>query len=169
MAVYNSKTKERRLEGQVISERGTFRMDMSMDEIVYWCTKDNHPKTEYLCGGDWYVERGSDLSPENEKAYYTYQDAIRNKRLLAEAKRLNEALKIGSHVKVYKGRKVPVGIEGEVTYIKDHGYSNLTVGIRHKSGKIYYTYSNNIELLCDGEWTHPLFYVSYTKELLAMY
>jgi len=114
MAIYNTKTKERRLEGKIISERGTFRMDTSMDKIVYWCDEDNHPKTMYLAQCDEYVERGSDLDEETKAKYYAYEKArVEKARKYYESIEAT-TIKKGSTVCVFKGRKVKIGTVGTV-------------------------------------------------------
>lgn len=57
------------------------------------------------------------------------------------------------NVKVIKGRKVPKGTQGEVVWIKRRGYANTfssyvtTLGIKDKEGKMWYTNSDNVELI----------------------
>lgn len=52
----------------------------------------------------------------------------------------------GSTVRVIKGRKVPVGTEGEVVWKGDDRWSGGTrIGIKDASGKVQYTNSDNAE------------------------
>lgn len=144
MAIYNTKTKERKWEGCVISERGTFRMDTSMDEIKVWDKEKQAPYVFYLAQCDWYVERGSDLTDENRKEYNAYLEKRKQYILKVEQERFKKSLKKGDEVKVIKGRKVPIGTVGIVFFITD-GIYGAKIGILVNEEIKYYTYLDNIE------------------------
>ena len=64
-----------------------------------------------------------------------------------------ESKNINMHnlVKVVKGRKVPIGTEGEVCWMGLDGFGNKKVGIRLKDGSRVYTATSNVENITDDE------------------
>lgn len=152
MAIYNTKTGERKLEGCVISERGTFRMDTSMDEIKYWNREKGHPDVMYLSQGDWHVERGSDLSSEIQDFLWKYEADLRIKAEARALEREARTLKIGSTVRVVRGRKVPKGTQGKV--VNHHYFSvwgNYEVALVDSNGNEFRTDSTNLVLIIDDK------------------
>lgn len=97
------------------------------------------------------VEKDADaVTLEKAKTWRSEQEWNRAKK--AQEKRdLEEALAIvkGKLVKVYKGRKVPVGTVGTVFWKGFNRYSpkNPRVGIRDVNDNVHWTYENNVEVL----------------------
>ena len=48
---------------------------------------------------------------------------------------------------VFKGRKVPVGTTGVISWIGEDSYGAARVGIRTESGEVVYTAQSNVQLL----------------------
>lgn len=101
-----------------------------------------------------------DATPEVKAAYAEWkaeQDRIAAERAetarKAEAERREKDCErmvkcpvVGSTVRVVKGRKVPVGTEGVVTWKGDDRYTGGTrIGIQDASGKVHYTNTDNAE------------------------
>lgn len=70
--------------------------------------------------------------------------SIIQKKVVAQ----REAKKIRMHsvVKVVKGRKVPIGTEGDIFWMGDSGYG-MSVGIRKLNGDKVFTAIKNVEVL----------------------
>jgi len=165
MAIYNRKTKERKYIGDVISDRGTFRMDTSMDEVVIWNWDKMCTETIYLCGYDEYIERGYKMSEETKKAYYAYQEMWEAKRAMMHKREMERALKKGEMVKVVRGRKVPLNTIGEVFFIKEGiSITTITIGIIDEDGNKHYTSARNLEKIDGGEFNKV--WNDYSNEFL---
>jgi len=152
MAIFNRVTGERTYIGLIISERGTFRLDTSMDEVVVWNVQKQHAETIYLGQGDEHVERGQDLSPENLEQYNQYTRRQHDLRMLANADRLVRTLAIGSTIRVVHGRNVPTNTIGVVNRILKASKFIQLVFV-DKEGVEFKTYARNIEMQVNGEFT----------------
>lgn len=97
----------------------------------------------------------SDMSSKELEAARLF--AITNGNLNA-AREISEFQKFyGKRVKTVKGRKVPIGTEGVVFFVKRYDYSlngdcwginsNTRVGFKDDSGEAYFTSLNNIVLI----------------------
>jgi len=136
--------------------------------IVTWDTLDS------LSG--CYAEYGScdnaECTPETRKAsglnpgYYTMYDRNRNVpdpfvlpqhlqvmsaevanlQIQMESLKLEATLARGKTVRVVRGRKVPRGLEGEVTWYGENQWGPR-VGIRDINGTVHWTAASNVEVL----------------------
>lgn len=154
MAIVNRKTNETSHIGAVLHVRGTFRMDMSMDEVFIWHPKTKTVSIEYICGDTW---AEVDASPETRQAYY---DSIRD--MQKEYDRINlerkaKSIQVGSIIKVVRGRKVPKGTIAEVLRIEST--TNYTM-IFLSNGLV--TYDKNVSIRYNGEFIEPLIYIEKT-------
>lgn len=72
--------------------------------------------------------------------------------ILDRKKKLEEAKKITYHklVKVVRGRKVPIGTEGEIMWMGNNGFGP-TVGIRLLDGKVVFTSQKNVQAVTIDE------------------
>ena len=64
---------------------------------------------------------------------------------------ISESLRHGARVKVFKGRKVPIGTEGIVKAISIK-QKYIAVRIVDDKGNSYWTYETNIKLNHMGSW-----------------
>jgi len=152
MAIKNRVTGEKTYMGMIISERGTFRMDTLMDEVVVWNGEKQCPETIYLGQCDEHVERGQDLSPENLEQYSQWEKKQYQKLLLKAADKLARTLVVGSTVKVVHGRNVPINTVGVVVSIfKASNFTQLRIVTA--GGIEYKTYTRNVDMLVNGEFT----------------
>lgn len=87
-----------------------------------------------------------DATPEVRAAYDAWCEALRaeaDARIAAE--RAAEPSK-GKAVRVVRGRKVPVGTEGDVIWYGDGRYGKR-VGIRDNNGTVHWTAAGNVEVI----------------------
>lgn len=150
MSIYNRSTKEETHKGMVLHVRGTFKMDMSMDEVLIWDPSTKSCFTKTICG-DWYAE--VDASDEVKAQYYKLiQDTAEHyKKLNAEA-RLKD-FHVGCEIKVVRGRKVPLNTVAKVTSISKTQFGdklNLNTGIS--------VWAKNCHILVDGSFTEAICY-----------
>ncbi len=149
MSMFNTKTGEEKSKGLILHVRGTFRMDMSMDEVLIWDPETNACSIEYLCG-DWYAE--VDASEKTIKNYYS---SIRSRQLVLDdintkAKKLE--LKVGSKIKVIRGKNIEKDYIGHITKVFNDNYNTIFV-----DGKR--TYARNVQIEVNGLFKDPQTYV----------
>lgn len=72
--------------------------------------------------------------------------------ILDRKKKLEEAHRITYHklVKVVRGRKVPIGTEGEIMWMGNNGFGPA-VGIRLLDGKVVFTAQKNVQAITVDE------------------
>lgn len=97
------------------------------------------------------AEKDADaVTLEKAKTWRSEQEWARAKKL-QEKRELREVLTPakGKLVKVYKGRKVPIGTIGTLFWEGYNRYNpnNPRIGIKDSTGKAYWTYKNNVEVL----------------------
>ena len=90
------------------------------------------------------------LTPENstqaERALAnTYEIHIASLRRDIDDETENCIVDKGKTVVVFKGRKVPVGTEGECFWIGDKGFG-LRVGVRDAAGEVHWTAMDNVKV-----------------------
>ncbi len=107
----------------------------------------------YVVGGEdikWTTIRVDAFTqPEQNKEFEVVLDADQvadMNRIIKAKKDKEEAATIRMHkmVRVVRGRKVPIGTEGEVFWMGDSGYG-MSVGLRLIDGKKVFTAMKNVE------------------------
>jgi len=81
-----------------------------------------------------------DASDELQEKYRKYQAEKR-----AEERKKNPQK--GDQVVVTKGRKVPIGVEGEMFWMKEQNYSGkkvVRIGVKDSEGSVHWTYLKNV-------------------------
>lgn len=133
------------------------------DIVSYATVLEDDGSTKVICLGGrefgWHFDAKVDADPAVLAAWQAEQEA---KRLAAEAayreqKRIENAARLerdaetslkaplkGRHVRVVKGRKVPVGTEGTVVWAGFGDYGSR-VGIKDAAGTVHYTAASNAE------------------------
>lgn len=116
---------------------------------------------EYGVGG-WVAPHycdGKGLSPEEMiKSYKSCIDSIFNPqsddidygKLNGQLKSLRNAFKENAPsvpVEVFKGRKVPVGTAGEISWVGMDSFGNVKVGIKDSEGNVHFTAVTNVRLI----------------------
>lgn len=101
-----------------------------------------------------------DITPENYRKYLRKA----HERLLRENIRRDRenARKVekGKEVVVVRGRKTPIGVVGELFWEKEVNFDpykrpsgkNTRIGIRTKSGDIFWTYGSNVEVYAPEQY-----------------
>jgi hypothetical protein len=129
---------------------------------IVWSAELRAPISVFLKNFDFdeAAEAEVDATQEVVDAYEAWKVAEAEKKAQAAydlrcdqaRERLLEP-KVGYRAVVVKGRKVPVGTEGIVTYIK-YGAWGLRVGIKDDEGEVHYTAAHNVHRVVhleDGE------------------
>lgn len=78
-------------------------------------------------------------------------DEVSRLNKLALEKRNAEKIEFHKLVKVVKGRKVPIGTEGEICWMGVDSFGNKKVGIRLLNGNKVYTAESNVRRISDDE------------------
>lgn len=152
----------------VVLELGEYNgRDDSDFYAVCWNAEKGMPeRVEYASTRGWTYPNGAtvDATPEVVAAYLAYCDKVEAARAAAEAARLAATPAFGKTVKVVRGRKVPVGTVGEVTWYgmgksfspranfrpTSGAYSAaapMRVGFRTLDGTVHFTDAKNVEVV----------------------
>lgn len=148
MSIYNRKTGEEKFKGMVLKVWGTFQMDMSFDEVLYWCEESQTSKTTRICG-DWWAEVDA-----SEEIRQKYMNQIESQIIKSEedyAEQQKRVVKVGSVVKVVRGRKMPKEVVFKVTRIEKMQFGTL---IFNCVGDC--TYIRNVQVEVDGKFQEPI-------------
>lgn len=116
---------------------------------MVWDDETESPReVTYASTRGWTYNNGAavDADEATQAKYAAWQDRLREQR--AElARRAEEATpRRGKRVRVVRGRKVPVGTEGEVIWYGDKGWG-LRVGVRDDAGTVHWVDAKYVEVL----------------------
>lgn len=96
-----------------------------------------------------------DATPEVREAATRWRAEREYEDLLAAARRRAESVDRGKRVRVVRGRKVPVGTEGEVFWTGADRYNRheTRVGLRDDAGTTHWTSASNLEVVGLDNWS----------------
>lgn len=164
MALKNAKTGELTFVGAVlsISPDHYLGFDRYGDYVTVWnaekgCTEEIQYGWGYctMSGYDFYPE--VDATPETLEAYITWktevdrlhrelEQALMAERALTQQEQEKRRPARGKVVRVIKGRKVPVGFQGEIFWIGT-GQWGERCGIKDADGRVEWTATSNVEVV----------------------
>lgn len=88
----------------------------------------------------------ADATPEVQAKYEAWRAAREAERRAAEAAREAATPRRGKRLRVVKGRKVPVGVEGECIWT-GNGHYGPRVGIKDDEGEVHWTAASNVQVI----------------------
>lgn len=154
MAVISSRGGEAEYAGRVVN---LYEMNLAWDSYFYaiaWDDEAGEPvsveygATAYYGGGSAQVDAGAETLAK-WRAWSAAHPDLRDRRVDYDAARraIEEATPYrGKHVRVARGRKVPVGTAGEVIWYGEGRYG-YRVGIRDAAGEVHWTSAGNVEVV----------------------
>jgi hypothetical protein len=86
-----------------------------------------------------------EVKAELERLYNAKTEAAERLEELNDASRIGK----GKLVRVFKGRKVPIGTMGHVFWLQD-GQWGLRIGMKDVAGEVYWTAAANVEVMEDA-------------------
>ena len=149
-------------EGKVLAVGEHNHYDDSDFYAVVWDEETGQPKeVGYGTTRFWtyYNHATVDATDEVRAKYDAWQAARRAEIEKANAERDAKIPYVNRHVRVVKGRKVPIGTEGTVFWygqdqyarntfrVFDDGREGKRIGIRTDSGDKYFTAATNVEVI----------------------
>lgn len=145
LTIYNGEEifMEKTHEGQVLAVLEVNSYDDSDFVAVVWDFETQAPKrVVFASTRAWSYPNHAkvDATPEVLEAYAAYKAAahkVEMDRLYALAIHAHLRPSKGQMVRVFKGRKVPVGTQGEVFWSGFDHYGNPKVGIKVEDKKVY--------------------------------
>lgn len=154
MGVKNTETGAVRFEGLVLTTYEKNGYDDSDFLAVVWSEEKGEPfdvlyASTRFAGGDLVTV---DATPEVRAKYEGWKARKVAEARAAEAAREAATPYRGKTVKVVRGRKVPLGTVGEVTWFgkgKSYGFrpAETRVGLRTLDGTVYWTAAKNVEVV----------------------
>lgn len=111
---------------------------------ICWNPETEKPeRVMYATSRGWTLANSAsvDASDEIQEKYRQYLEAE------AKKDRLENPM-MGDQVVVVKGRKVPIGVEGEMFWMKEQKFGRNTtvrIGIKDSEGEVHWTYLKNVK------------------------
>lgn len=151
MAIVNKTLNTEEYVGMVLRVRGTFRMDVSMDEVLIWDPIHKVAFVEYIMGDTW---ANVDASEEVKAEYYQSIVDRQNELDQLNNESLLKSIRVGAEIKVVRGRKVPKGLIGIVKLIHN---GNFGESILLEDGT--WVSSKNVQVNYKGQFVEPETYI----------
>ena len=109
---------------------------------------------EYEFGrGGWKMPHYCKATPEEAAAYQAQLQNLKDQQAERDAQGVaNGEIVVGQTVKVYRGRKVPIGTVGIVFWVADKAdrFDTWKIGIKDEAGVKHFLAINNVDFYFDG-------------------